>query len=106
VQCRLAAGRPSARSARSSSSASRRWGSDWRRASRSIPTIRLGSIVDERQLAKVLGYVVLGREEGARLVAGGERVREETGGFYIEPTILDGVANSMRVAREEIFGRS
>ena len=52
----------------------------------------------------MLGYVDLGREEGARVVAGGERVRQETGGFYVEPTILDGVANSMRVAREEIFG--
>ena len=68
------------------------------------PATRLGSIVDERQLAKVLGYVGLGREEGARVVAGGERVRQETGGYYVEPTILDGVANTMRVAREEIFG--
>jgi acyl-CoA reductase-like NAD-dependent aldehyde dehydrogenase len=68
------------------------------------PQTRLGSIVDERQLAKVLGYVDLGREEGARLVAGGQRVRQESGGFYVEPTILDGVANSMRVSREEIFG--
>ena len=68
------------------------------------PRTRLGSIVDERQLAKVLGYVELGREEGATVVAGGERVREESGGYYIEPTILDGVANSMRVSREEIFG--
>jgi acyl-CoA reductase-like NAD-dependent aldehyde dehydrogenase len=68
------------------------------------PRTRLGSLVDDRQLAKVLGYVDLGREEGARLVAGGERVREESGGYFVPPTILDGVANSMRVAREEIFG--
>ena len=46
----------------------------------------------------------LGRQEGATVVSGGERVREETGGYFIEPTILDGVANTMRVAREEIFG--
>jgi len=51
-----------------------------------------------------LSYVALGREEGARVVAGGERVREETGGFYIPPTILDGVDNHWRIAREEIFG--
>jgi acyl-CoA reductase-like NAD-dependent aldehyde dehydrogenase len=68
------------------------------------PRTRLGAIVDERQLAKVLGYVDLGRQEGARLVAGGERVREESGGFYVAPTILDGVSNDWRVAREEIFG--
>ena len=68
------------------------------------PATRLGSIVDDRQLDKVVGYVELGRQEGATVVAGGERVREETGGFYIGPTILDGVDNSWRVAREEIFG--
>ncbi len=68
------------------------------------PATRLGSIVDGRQLDRVLGYVDLGRQEGATIVAGGERVREETGGFYIAPTILDGVDNRWRVAREEIFG--
>ena len=68
------------------------------------PATRLGSMVDERQLEKVLGYVDLGRQEGATVVAGGERVREETGGFYVPPTILDGVSNDWRVAREEIFG--
>ena len=68
------------------------------------PATRLGAIVDDRQLEKVLGYVALGREEGARVVAGGERVREESGGFYVPPTILDGVSNAWRVAREEIFG--
>jgi acyl-CoA reductase-like NAD-dependent aldehyde dehydrogenase len=68
------------------------------------PSTRLGAIVDDRQLAKILGYVALGREEGANVVAGGERVREETGGFYVPPTILDGVDNRWRVAREEIFG--
>jgi acyl-CoA reductase-like NAD-dependent aldehyde dehydrogenase len=68
------------------------------------PATRLGAIVDDRQLAKVLGYVDLGREEGARVVSGGTRVREESGGFFIEPTVLDGVDNGWRVAREEIFG--
>jgi 4-guanidinobutyraldehyde dehydrogenase/NAD-dependent aldehyde dehydrogenase len=68
------------------------------------PATRLGAIVDERQLARVLGYVQLGREEGARVVAGGERVREETGGYFVPPTILDGVDNAWRISREEIFG--
>ncbi len=68
------------------------------------PATQLGSMVDERQLEKVLGYVELGRQEGARVVAGGERVREDTGGYYLPPTILDGVDNGWRVAREEIFG--
>ena len=68
------------------------------------PATRLGSIVDDRQLDKVLGYVELGAAEGARVVAGGERVREESGGFFVAPTVLDGVDNGWRVAREEIFG--
>jgi acyl-CoA reductase-like NAD-dependent aldehyde dehydrogenase len=68
------------------------------------PETRLGSIVDARQLDKVLGYVELGQREGARLVAGGARVREDSGGYYVPPTILDGVDNGWRVAREEIFG--
>jgi acyl-CoA reductase-like NAD-dependent aldehyde dehydrogenase len=68
------------------------------------PATELGSIVDARQLERVLGYVELGRREGAQVILGGERVREETGGFYIGPTILEGVDNDWRVAREEIFG--
>ena len=68
------------------------------------PATRLGSMVDERQLEKVLSYVDVGRREGATVVVGGERERVETGGFYVGPTILDGVDNAWRVAREEIFG--
>jgi acyl-CoA reductase-like NAD-dependent aldehyde dehydrogenase len=68
------------------------------------PKTRLGAIVDWTQLEKVLGYVGLGQEEGARLVAGGVRAREESGGYFVPPTILDRVDNRMRVAREEIFG--
>jgi acyl-CoA reductase-like NAD-dependent aldehyde dehydrogenase len=68
------------------------------------PRTHLGSIVDARQLEKVIGYVALGQQEGAHLVAGGSQVRQETGGFYLPPTILDGVDNDWRVAREEIFG--
>jgi acyl-CoA reductase-like NAD-dependent aldehyde dehydrogenase len=68
------------------------------------PATRLGAIVDATQLDKVLGYVGLAREEGAQVIAGGERALEETGGYYVPPTILDGVDNAMRVAREEIFG--
>src|SRR5829696_2884761 len=68
------------------------------------PATRLGALVDRGQLEKVLGYVALGRREGARVVTGGDRALTETGGAYLPPTILDGVTNDMRVAREEIFG--
>jgi acyl-CoA reductase-like NAD-dependent aldehyde dehydrogenase len=68
------------------------------------PATGMGAMVDERQLGRVLGYVDLARAEGARVELGGHRVREETGGAYLPPTILGGVRNDMRVAREEIFG--
>jgi acyl-CoA reductase-like NAD-dependent aldehyde dehydrogenase len=68
------------------------------------PRTRLGAIVDEVQLNRVLNYINIGQDEGATLRLGGKRVREETGGFYVQPTIFERVAPSMRIAREEIFG--
>jgi len=64
----------------------------------------MGAIVDDTQLRTVLGYIDAGRDEGAKLLAGGHRVRAETGGFFVEPTVFDGVSNRMKIAREEIFG--
>jgi aldehyde dehydrogenase (NAD+) len=51
---------------------------------------------------KILGYVDLGQKQGAKLVAGGKRVGEH--GFFVEPTIFDNVADTMAVAKDEIFG--
>jgi gamma-glutamyl-gamma-aminobutyraldehyde dehydrogenase len=51
-----------------------------------------------------MGYIERGRAEGARVVVGGGRVREESGGHFVAPTIFDGATNSMTIAREEIFG--
>jgi acyl-CoA reductase-like NAD-dependent aldehyde dehydrogenase len=68
------------------------------------PATRMGSIVSEEQMDRVLGYIDAGRAEGASAVIGGNRVRRETGGYYIEPTIFDGVQNGMKIAQEEIFG--
>jgi acyl-CoA reductase-like NAD-dependent aldehyde dehydrogenase len=68
------------------------------------PTTRLGAIVDAVQLETVMGYIGAGRDEGARLVTGGNRVRRETGGCYVEPTVFSDVAPAMKIAREEIFG--
>lgn len=64
----------------------------------------MGALVDDTQLKTVLGYIEAGRHEGAKIVAGGQQARAETGGFYVQPTVFDGVANSMKIAREEIFG--
>jgi gamma-glutamyl-gamma-aminobutyraldehyde dehydrogenase len=64
----------------------------------------MGALVDDTQLRTVMGYIDAGQGEGARLVAGGRQARAETGGCYVEPTVFDGVANTMKIAREEIFG--
>jgi acyl-CoA reductase-like NAD-dependent aldehyde dehydrogenase len=68
------------------------------------PATVMGALVDGTQLQTVLGYIEAGRNEGARLVAGGRQARTETGGCFVEPTVFDGVNNGMRIAREEIFG--
>jgi gamma-glutamyl-gamma-aminobutyraldehyde dehydrogenase/4-guanidinobutyraldehyde dehydrogenase/NAD-dependent aldehyde dehydrogenase len=64
----------------------------------------MGAIVDAIQMRTVLGYIEDGKAAGARLLAGGQAARVESGGLYIEPTLFDGVDASMRIAREEIFG--
>lgn len=67
--------------------------------------VRMGPVISSDQMDKVLSYVEKGVAEGARLVAGGERVDIGTGkGFFVAPTIFDGASNDMTIAREEIFG--
>jgi acyl-CoA reductase-like NAD-dependent aldehyde dehydrogenase len=62
----------------------------------------LGPIISQQQMDKVLSYVGQGQAEGAQCVAGGKRVR--SAGYFVAPTVLDGVTDTMSVAREEIFG--
>jgi len=68
------------------------------------PKTRLGALVNESQMKKVLGYVEAGAREGARVVAGGQRQPVNGKGWFVQATVLDGVDNRMRVAQEEIFG--
>ena len=68
------------------------------------PGTKLGAIVDETQMKRVLSYIDAGKTDGARVALGGSRVRQESGGFFVEPTVFDGVKPAMRIAREEIFG--
>jgi len=66
---------------------------------------RMGPVVSKAQMDTVLSYIEAGKRDGARLVAGGNRASVGNGkGFYVEPTIFDGVNNTMKIAREEIFG--
>ena len=64
----------------------------------------MGAIVDCGQMENVLKYIESGKAQGAKLLAGGERTLKDTGGFYISPTVFDGVTNDMTIAAEEIFG--
>ncbi|WP_109481478.1 aldehyde dehydrogenase [Paraburkholderia sp. C35] len=67
------------------------------------PNTSMGAIVDQVQLDRVLGYIEAGRAE-AKLLHGGARVQQESGGFYIEPTVFDVPKHDAKIAREEIFG--
>ncbi|QKV97994.1 aldehyde dehydrogenase [Streptomyces sp. NA02950] len=68
------------------------------------PATVMGPIVDETQLARVLGCVGRGTRDGATVLFGGGRTLVESGGSYMEPTVLDNVANTSAVGQEEIFG--
>ena len=64
----------------------------------------IGPVVDQGQLEQDEKYIGIGREEGARLVFGGERLNRETPGFYLQPALFTEATNRMRISREEIFG--
>jgi acyl-CoA reductase-like NAD-dependent aldehyde dehydrogenase len=69
------------------------------------PKTRLGAIASRSQMERVLGYIDTARKEGATLVAGGGRADIGTGkGYFLQPTVFDGVTPDMTIAREEIFG--
>lgn len=67
-------------------------------------TTQVGPLASRRQLDRVLGYIELGRNEGARMTTGGGRHPHFDAGFYVEPTVFAGVTPDMTIAREEIFG--
>jgi aldehyde dehydrogenase (NAD+) len=66
------------------------------------PATEQGPQVSQEQMDKILGYVELGQQQGARLVAGGERVGPK--GYFVAPTIFDNVRDDMAIYRDEIFG--
>jgi aldehyde dehydrogenase (NAD+) len=68
-------------------------------------TVQMGPIISEKQLASVQSYIEIGRQEGAVLACGGNRMGGDlANGYFIEPTVFSGVNNKMRIAQEEIFG--
>ena len=68
------------------------------------PGVHVGPVVDQNQLDQDLSYVAIGKDEGAKLAFGGERLNRETPGFYMAPALFLDASNDMRISREEIFG--
>jgi aldehyde dehydrogenase (NAD+) len=70
------------------------------------PETEIGPLISPRQLQRVEGYLRAGSEEGARLVVGGTRLSQGAlaAGNFVAPTVFAGVSDTMRIAREEIFG--
>src|SRR4029077_17157072 len=68
------------------------------------PGVQIGPVVDQSQLDQDLRYLKIGKDEGAKLYWGGELLNRETPGFYLQPALFTETTNSMRIAREEIFG--
>ncbi|MDX1298867.1 MAG: aldehyde dehydrogenase [Pseudomonas sp.] len=76
----------------------------WKAGHALDPDTKVGALVDAGHLNSVLGYIETGHADQAKLLCGGKRTLEETGGMYVEPTIFDDAHNAMRIAQEEIFG--
>ncbi|WP_086773268.1 aldehyde dehydrogenase [Streptomyces bobili] len=68
------------------------------------PATQVGPLVARRQQQRNLDYIRIGQEEGAKILTGGGRPPGLDRGWYVEPTLFGDVDNSMRIAREEIFG--
>ena len=68
------------------------------------PATQMGALIDSGHLKRVLGYIDSGVSQGARVAFGGRQAMQDTGGYYVEATVLDAVRPEMRVSREEIFG--
>ena len=77
---------------------------DWLVGDPLDPETKIGPMIEKSHQDKVLGYLEIGRGEGATVLVGGQALLQETGGFFVAPTILDDVRMEMRASREEIFG--
>ncbi len=71
------------------------------------PDTRVGAIVSKQHYEKILSYISLAKEEGGRVLCGGSKIQLDgklSGGWYIEPTIIEGLSYNCRTNQEEIFG--
>ncbi|MBU3055791.1 aldehyde dehydrogenase [Pseudomonas indica] len=76
----------------------------WKTGDPLDPRVRLGALVEQAHMEKVLDHIERAKAEGARLLTGGMRLFPESGGYFVAPTLFDNVTNASSVAREEIFG--
>jgi gamma-glutamyl-gamma-aminobutyraldehyde dehydrogenase len=76
----------------------------WKTGDPLDPDSKLGSLIERQHYEKVLAHIAQAKAEGANLVCGGKAILAESGGWFIEPTIFDGVTPDMTIAREEVFG--
>ena len=77
---------------------------DWMVGDPLVPETTVGSMIEEAHMDKVLGHISDAHESGSSCVLGGNRVRQESGGWFVEPTVFSGVDPDSRLAREEVFG--
>ena len=77
---------------------------EWTVGDPSDPRTKIGPMIEAPHLAKVMGYIEAGKREGAHVLIGGDRAMPDSGGYFVQPTVFDGVSNSMSIARDEIFG--
>ena len=70
------------------------------------PATKLGAVVSEAHMEKILSYIALAKEEGGQVLCGGHRLHPEgvEGGFYVAPTVIEGLGPQCRTNQEEIFG--
>ncbi|MFC3284127.1 aldehyde dehydrogenase [Litchfieldella rifensis] len=68
------------------------------------PNVQLGALIEKDHMDKVLAHIERAKADGLKLITGGSRLREESGGYFVAPTIFDDVPKDAAVAREEIFG--
>ena len=70
------------------------------------PDVELAPVINEQQKNRVLEYIAIGQQEGAKVLTGGEELSGDKygNGYFIAPTVFDQMVPTMRIAREEIFG--
>jgi len=68
------------------------------------PATKVGAIIEQAHMDKILSTISAAQEAGAELVLGGRQARADSGGWFVEPTIFDAVTPEMRLATEEVFG--